>query len=117
METLKKKKSANIAHAEQTDQLLSKNIWDDVESVSKHAVLIKLKTIAWSFSEPCLCVYRYFELSLQLQCIWFNYTKYGYQYMNLQKIFVKSNDACIYPFRLKMLPLYILSLKYYIESQ
>lgn len=42
----KKKKSANIAHAEQTDQLLSKNIWDDVESVSKHAVLIKLKTIA-----------------------------------------------------------------------
>lgn len=48
METLKKKekKSANIAHAEQTDQLLSKNIWDDVESVSKHAVLIKLKTIA-----------------------------------------------------------------------
>lgn len=56
METLKKKKkSANIAHAEQTDQLLSKNIWDDVESVSKHAVLIKLKTIAWSFSEPCLC--------------------------------------------------------------
>lgn len=44
METLKKKKkSANIAHAEQTDQLLSKNILDDVESVSKHAVL---KTIA-----------------------------------------------------------------------
>lgn len=34
METLKKKKkkkSANIAHAEQTDQLLSKNIWDDVK--------------------------------------------------------------------------------------
>lgn len=42
---------------------------------------------------------------------------HGYQYMNLQKNFVKSNDACIYPFRLKFLPLYILSIKYYIESR
>lgn len=46
MEILKKKKKlVNIVYVEQIDQLLSKNIWDDVESVFKYVVLIKLKII------------------------------------------------------------------------
>lgn len=46
MEILKKKKKlVNIVYVEQIDQLLSKNILDDVESVFKYVVLIKLKII------------------------------------------------------------------------
>lgn len=45
MEILKKKKLVNIVYVEQIDQLLSKNILDDVESVFKYVVLIKLKII------------------------------------------------------------------------